>query len=61
MSVTATPCSPTKDWKSKNLERGLSGLGIRSVLAVGAVDVAPVAASARRAGYDVYAADYYGD
>lgn len=34
---------------------------IRSVLALGAVDVAPVAASARRAGYDVYAVDYYGD
>lgn len=34
---------------------------IRSVLAVGAVDVAPLAASARRAGYDVYAVDYYGD
>jgi hypothetical protein len=33
----------------------------RSVLAIGAVDVTPLAASARRAGYDVYAVDYYGD
>jgi hypothetical protein len=39
----------------------LLGLDIRSVLAAGAVDVAPLATSARRAGYDVYAADYYGD
>ena len=34
---------------------------IRSVLVVGAVDVAPLAASASRAGYHVYAVDYYGD
>jgi len=34
---------------------------IRSVLGVGPVDVAPLAASAWRAGYDVYAVDYYGD
>jgi len=35
--------------------------GIRSVLAVGVVDVASLAASAKRAGYDVYAVDYCGD
>jgi len=34
---------------------------VRRVLAIGVVDVAQLANSARRAGYDVYAVDYYGD
>jgi len=34
---------------------------IKSVLAVGAADVASLAASANRSGYRVYAVDYYGD
>ncbi len=34
---------------------------VRRVLAIGVVDVAQLANSARRAGYDVYAVDYHGD
>ena len=44
-----------------NWRQSIISSAIRSVLALGAVDVASLAASAKKSGYKVYAVDYHGD